>query len=300
MPRWDSIRLVCMSPTFENLTFYFGSGLDETNDTHYNGFQMKNGFGDQLREWRKLRKKSQLELALDAEISSKHISFLETGRAKPTKEMIHRLSDVLDIPFRERNLLMLGAGLSPCYSDQKIDDPAMKSVSDAIHFILKQQEPYPAMLISSSWKVLRVNDAAKLLFAILFPGSFPVGQNLMELIFHPDGFRKYVINWEEVSSYLLGRLRQEARLGKRENFDLFQKIASFLPKDQTEFVPKENLPLISIDVSFEGKVLSFLSVISSFGTPLDVGLQELKIETFFPNNKETAETMSHLASAVGN
>lgn len=260
---------------------------------------MKNGFGDQLREWRKLRKKSQLELALDAEISSKHVSFLETGRANPSKEMIHRLSDVLDIPFRERNLLMLGAGLSPSYSDQKIDDPAMKSVSEAIQFILKQQEPYPAILINSSWKVLRMNNSAERLFALLFPGSFTIGQNLMELIFHPDGFRKYVINWEEVSSYLLGRLRQEARLGKRENFELYKKISSFLPKEQTEFVPKENLPLISIDVSFEGKVLSFLSVISSFGTPLDVGLQELKIETFFPNNNETAETMSNLASAAG-
>ncbi|WP_411822025.1 helix-turn-helix domain-containing protein [Leptospira sp. 'Mane'] len=261
---------------------------------------MKNGFGDQLREWRKLRKKSQLELALDAEISSKHISFLETGRANPSREMIHRLSDVLDIPFRERNLLMLGAGHSPSYSDQKIDDPAMKSVSDAIYFILKQQEPYPAMLINSSWKVLRVNDAANVLFGLLFPGSFAVGQNLMEMIFHPDGFRKYVINWEEVSSYLLGRLKQEARLGKRENFELYERISSFLPKDQTEFMPKENLPLISVDISFEGKVLSFLSVISSFGTPLDAGLQELKIETFFPNNKETAETMSHLASTVKN
>ncbi|TGK87140.1 XRE family transcriptional regulator [Leptospira noumeaensis] len=285
---------------FEKLTFYIGSGLDEINDSHDNGFQMKNGFGDQLREWRKLRKKSQLELALDAEISSKHISFLETGRANPSKEMIHRLSDVLDIPFRERNLLMLGAGLSPSYSDQKIDDPSMKSVSDAIHFILKQQEPYPAILINSSWKVLRMNHSAGLLFSHLFPGSFTIGQNLMELIFHPDGFRKYLINWEEVSAYLLGRLRQEARLGKKENFELYQKITSFLPQDQIEFVPKENLPLISIDVSFEGKVLSFLSVISSFGTPLDVGLQELKIETFFPNNKETAETMSHLASAIGN
>ncbi|MCT8333020.1 helix-turn-helix transcriptional regulator [Leptospira sp. 85282-16] len=151
---------------------------------------MKNGFGDQLREWRNLRKKSQLELALDAEISSKHIRFLETGRANPSKEMIHRLSDVLDIPFRERNLLMLGAGLSPSYCDQKIDDPAMKSVSDAIHFILKQQEPYPAILINSIWNVLRLNHSAKDLFAILFPGSFMICQNLLELIFHLDGFRK--------------------------------------------------------------------------------------------------------------
>lgn len=114
---------------------------------------MKNGFGNQLREWRNLRKKSQLELALDAEISSKHIRFLETGRANPSKEMIHRLSD-------------------------------------AIHFILKQQEPYPAILINSIWNVLRLNHSAKDLFAILFPGSFMICQNLLELIFHLDGFRK--------------------------------------------------------------------------------------------------------------
>ncbi|BDA79498.1 transcriptional regulator [Leptospira kobayashii] len=261
---------------------------------------MKNGFGDQLREWRKLRKKSQLELALDAEISSKHISFLETGRANPSKEMIHRLSDVLDIPFRERNLLMLGAGLSPLYSDQKIDDPAMKSVSDAIHFILKQQEPYPAILTNGSWDVLRVNSAAGFLFGLLFPGSPVIGQNLMELLFHPDGFRKYILNWDEVCPFLLGRLKQEARLGKRESFELYERISKFLPKDQVEFLPKENLPLISVDISFEGKVLSFLSVISAFGTPLDVGLQELKIETFFPNDKQTAETMAYLASTVKN
>lgn len=102
-------------------------------------------------------------------------------------------------------------------------------------------------------------------------------------------------------SFLLfiGKVTTRSQTGKRENFELYKKISSFLPKDQTEFVPKENLPLISVDVSFEGKVLSFLSVISSFGTPLDVGLQELKIETFFPNNKETVETMSNLASAAG-
>src|SRR5688572_19735101 len=173
-------------------------------------------FGALLRQWRMARKMSQLALALEADISARHLSFLETGRAQPSRDMLLLLATALDVPLRERNRWLMAAGYAPIYQETALTAPALRPVQQALEYVLKQQEPYPALVMDRQWNLLRSNQgAARLLQRFLEPAHLQAaGQlNIMHLTFDPHGLRPWIVNWQEVAGHMLQRLQRDAVLG---------------------------------------------------------------------------------------
>ena len=167
-------------------------------------------FGALLRQWREARRFSQLDLALQADVSSKHVSFLETGRNRPSREMILRLTQAMDVPLRDRNALLGAAGFAPAYRESPIDASSIEQAEEALTRILEQQEPFPAIVVDAEWMLVRRNRAAIALGEIFLPGGPASGFNALELLFSPDGLQPFVANWEELSSMLLMRVWRES------------------------------------------------------------------------------------------
>jgi transcriptional regulator with XRE-family HTH domain len=250
-----------------------------------------------LRQWRTARRVSQLGLALSADVSSRHVSFVETGRAQPSREMVLRLAEALQVPLRERNALLLAAGYAPLYSETGLDAPELAQARRAVEFILAQQEPYPAIVLDRHWNMLMANTATYR-FLKLFPECVMAQPpNALKLLFDPKGLRPFVENWEEVAGRIIHRVHREAAgapsdAGVRA---LLEELLGYpgVPRDwRTPELERPLAPLLDIAYKRKDLKLRFFSTITTFGTPQDVTLQELRIESFFPADDITDAAFS--------
>ena len=257
-------------------------------------------FGSLLQHWRQVRRTSQLALATEAEVSPRHICFLETGRARPSRDMVLLLASTLDIPLRERNLLLLAAGYAPAYRETQLDSPELGAVRGALQAILRQQEPYPAVVMNRSWDILTSNDAASRFFGYLLdpaPASGPA--NVIRMMFDPKGLRPFVLSWEAVAEALVTRIHREAVGGAPDpaTVQLLDEVLAFPDVPRRWQRPNPETPLTPvIPVSFRkgAKTFSYFSTVTTLGTAQDVTLQELRIECFFPMDAETEQNAKEL------
>jgi|SRR4051794_1407870 len=259
-------------------------------------------FGRLLREWRSRRRVSQLDLALEAGVSSRHVSFIETGRAQPSREMVLMLARVLDVPLRDRNELLLSAGFAAMYRATDLDAPALEQARRALDFMLRQQEPYPAIVVDRGWTILKANNGAvKLVEAFADPeAANEWGGNAMRLMFHPRGFRPWIVNWEAMAAALIQWLHRDvlSGLGGPETRKLLDELLSYPgvpPRWRTLDLDVSAAPFLAIDFRKDDLQLRFFSTLTSLGTPHDITLQELRIEAFFPADEETEITARQLA-----
>ena len=265
------------------------------------------GFGSLLRQWRNARRMSQQQLAIESEVSTRHISYVENGKSAPSREMVLILASALDLPLRERNSLLSTAGFAPVYRETNLSAPEMQPVRHAFDTILAHHEPYPAIVLTRAWDVVNMNQAFMRLFAFLLepPVDPIVAQNIMHALFHPQGVRPYVANWEEVASFLIDRLYREAiiELETSESRKLLDALLDYpgVPARMHE-VDLAAAPKVCITVNLEkdGTRLALFSTLTTLGTPLDVTAQELRIESYFPANDVTGEWLRKSAAAAAN
>ncbi|KAA5829274.1 helix-turn-helix transcriptional regulator [Saccharopolyspora hirsuta] len=250
--------------------------------------------GALLREWRERRRLSQLQLSLDADISARHLSFVETGRSKPTREMILRLSEQLDVPLRERNGLLLAGGYAPVYPASSLDAPELDAVRTALRQVLVGHEPYPALVVDRTWHLVDGNEAVQLLLDGASPDLLAPPVNVLRLSLHPEGIAPNIANLGEWRAHVLSRLqRQAAATADPALRELHAELRDY-PCDQPE--PEVELPgagdvVVPLRFRRGGAVLSFFSTTTVFGTPLDVTVAELAIESFFPADQATADLL---------
>lgn len=259
------------------------------------------GFGPLLREWRRARRKSQLALALDADVSPRHLGFMEIGRSHPSREMVLTLANALEVPMRERNDLLSAAGFAPIYRDIGWDDAQLAHIRKALQRILAKQEPYPAVVMDRYWNIGMMNDAGRRFFALfLAEGSGGASPNVLRAMFDPSLLRPYVSNWEEVAQGLIQRMHRESVGGMDADPKVRELLAELLAYPG---VPRrwatpdfETAPIPVIPVSFrKGNLrLSFFSTVTTLGTPQDIRLQETRIESFFPADEHTEREAERL------
>ena len=254
------------------------------------------GLGPLLRWWRGERRMSQLDLASEAMTTPRYVSFVETGRAQPSRQMVVRLARALDVPLRERNGLLLAAGYAPLYSRGGLDTPELARVETALRSLLAQHEPFPAVVMDRGWNIVRVNDGARRLFGALFaPAPLPdEGNNVLRLMIEPGPVRDHVANWPDVVPALLERARREAVGGVLDaaTAALVDRLRARPDVAALLVAPEAAAPMAPVvDVRFvlAGTELSFFSVISTLGTPTDVTAQELRVEAFFPSDDATRD-----------
>jgi transcriptional regulator with XRE-family HTH domain len=254
--------------------------------------------GDHLREWRQRRHLSQLDLAGDAEISARHLSFVETGRAAPSRDMVLRLAERLEVPLRERNVLLVAAGFAPAFPQRSLDDPALKPARAAIDLVLKAHEPNPALAVDRHWNLVSANRMVTPLLDGISPELLTPPLNVLRLGFHPKGLAPRTVNLAEWCGHLLERLhRQCESTADPELIKLYQELKTYP-------IPARSAPLAAHTVAIPFKlrlgeeILSFISTTMIFGTPVDVTLSELALETFFPADDLTAARMRSVAASL--
>lgn len=262
-------------------------------------------FGSELKHWRTIRRFSQLELATESGVSQRHLSFLETGRAAPSREMVLHLAAVLEVPLRQRNQLLLAAGFAPVYQKTDLAAPAMRQVHHTLEFILRAHEPNPAIVIDRRWDVVMSNEAAgRLTAALIDPTTAPIdrGVNIARLAFHPAGLRRHTVDWERTASEMLMRLEREAtdRPGDEGLEALLEEVLGYPGvtelKRQPE-LPTPNDLLLPIHYRSGKLDLRLFSTIATIGAPYDITLEELRLETFFPADASSAAAMQALSDA---
>jgi transcriptional regulator with XRE-family HTH domain len=265
-------------------------------------------FGQMLKTWRGARKLSQLEMSLQAGISQRHLSFLESGRAKPSRDMVLSLAESLDVPLRERNALLTAAGFSPLYRERSLSGPEMEPVRRALELTLKHHEPYPAMVVDREWNVVMQNNASHALFGLLDDpdkvwkrvcGDGP--RNVMRVTFHPEGMRPFILNWDLVGASLLNRLRREAAAVTPDSglHRLIEELVSYpgIPQHWQRPDWQQPLsPLLPLELGRGNVSIKLFSLIALFGTPQDVTVDELRVETFFPADDLTEALIRRLAA----
>ncbi|WP_295845790.1 helix-turn-helix transcriptional regulator [Tardiphaga sp.] len=254
--------------------------------------------GEHLRAWRQRRRLSQLDLACDAEISTRHLSFVETGRAAPSREMVLRLAERLDVPLRERNVLLMAAGFAPAFQQRSLDDPALAAAVRAIDLVLKAHEPHPALAIDRHWNLLSANRLVMPLLAGLSPKRLAPPLNVLRLAFDPDGLASRTVNLGEWCAHLLERLhRQCETTADPELLRLYQELRAY-PVPARPGPVAADAVAVPFRMRLQGEVLSFLSTTMVFGTPLDITLSEIAIETFFPADDATAARLRAMAATL--
>jgi len=261
--------------------------------------------GDHLREWRQRRRLSQLDLALEAEISTKHLSFLETGRAQPSREMVLHLAERLDVPLRERNVLLVSAGYAPMFPQRALDDPALQAARKAVDLVLKGHEPYPALAVDRHWNLVAHNGALAPLLAGADATLLQPPVNVLRLSLHPQGLAPRIANLGEWRAHLLARLRQQIdATGDGELARLMDELAAYrLPSEPKP--PRANVHhdyggvVVPLRFVTAAGTLSLFSTTTIFGTPVDVTLSELAIESFFPADAATAALLRGVEQGVG-
>lgn len=263
-------------------------------------------FGRVLRDWRHKRGLSQLDLALAAEGSQRHISFLESGRSQPSRDMVLRLATVLDIPLRGQNVMLVAAGFAPMYQTRALADPELHLVQKALSCMLRQQEPYPAIVVDRHWNLHMGNEAAgRLLNWLMAPSMTPnvPGQdgslNLLRLLLHPQGIRPYIRNWHAVAGHLIARLHREAIIDGQSDttLALLNELLAYPDVPRAWHMPNwEDLqaPVLAVELTKAELTLCFFTTITTLGTPHDITLQELRLECFFPADETTERNIEAL------
>ena len=256
--------------------------------------------GVHLREWRRRRRMSQLELACEADISSRHLSFLETGRSRPSREMILHLAEQLEVPMRERNVLLVAAGYAPMFPERALDDPSLNAARHAIDLVLEGQKPYPAFAIDRHWRVVASNGAIPELYEGAAPHLLEPPINGLRLSLHPQGLAPRIANLGEWRAHLLTRLRRQIDLtADVVLMDLMREVLQYpMPTSvglARSSVSEEQSLVVPFKIVTSAGLLSLFSTTTVFGTPVDVTLSELALEMFFPADAETAETVRRLA-----
>lgn len=260
------------------------------------------GVGPLLRAWRERRRVSQLELALRADSSARHISFVETGRSRPSEEMVLRLAEHLDVPVRERNSLLLAAGYAPHYPETPLDDPALDALREGVERLIRCYEPYPALVVDARYDVVAANRGVLMLLDGLPERLLRPPVNTMRLTLHPEGLAPRIRNLPEWRGHLLAQMRRQIALHRSEELRaLHDEVAAYpapapaaAPHDEPPFpAPHFALPMV---LEHGGRTLSFVSSISTFNTPMDVTVAELAVETLLPADPATAESLRMLLS----
>jgi transcriptional regulator with XRE-family HTH domain len=258
--------------------------------------------GALLQYWRRTRQMSQLALAIEAEVSPRHLCFLETGRARPSRDMVMLLASALDVPLRERNALLLAAGFAPAFAESSLDAPELTAVRMALDAILRHQDPFPAVVMNPRWDVVASNEAATRFFAFLLgAGAIPRPANVIRMMFDPEALRPLVANWEAVAEALIRRIHREAVTGVRDEAtrQLLQEVLEFPGVPRGFRRPNLETPLLPVlPVSFrkDDRTFNFFSTVTTLGTPQDITLQEMRIECFFPGDLETDRQIRQLGA----
>lgn len=254
--------------------------------------------GPLLREWRQRRRLSQLDLALEAEISTRHLSFLETGRSAPSRAMVLRLAEHLDVPLRERNALLAAAGFAPVFSERRLDDPALGAARQAMRAILLAHDPFPALAVDRHWTMVSANAAVAPLLAGVAGALLAPPVNVLRLSLHPEGLAPRIDNLWEWRGHLLARLRRQVDLSADPVLgDLLREISAYPALRPVGPVrpAREDVVILPLCLTTEWGTLSLLSTTTVFGTPVDVTVAELALETFFPADAATGAVLRHLA-----
>jgi transcriptional regulator with XRE-family HTH domain len=243
--------------------------------------------GKLLRSWRERRMLTQLELALRAEVSARHLSFVETGRSRPTSEMILRLAQQLDVPLRERNVLLLSGGYAPAFPVSGLADPPMRAVNEAIEQVLQAHQPYPAVVIDGRWELVAANAATDLLTSGAAAGLLEPPVNVLRLSLHPDGLAPRIVNLAEWRAHLLDRLNRDIEATAAPALVALRAELAGYPCPPLRTRPDTRAILVPLQLRTEAAELSLFSTTTVFGTPRDVTLSELAIESFYPADAAT-------------
>ncbi len=253
----------------------------------------ESAFAHLLRNWRQKRRLSQLDLALSSGVSQRHVSFLESGRAKPSRSMILQLSEALEVPLRERNDWLAAAGFAPMFRATPLDDPQMSQVMAAVKMMLANHVPFPAVAIDRAWNIRMANAPFDMLMAMIGTDIWQrVGgaeRNLMRLFFHPNGIKPLVTNWTAIAPLLWHRAQREAEtLGGQEMKEVLLELSQHQTADTLWAAEDATLvPVLPLEIEKDGARVSLFTVIATFGTAQDVTADELRIESFFPADAAT-------------
>ncbi|MFM0739347.1 helix-turn-helix transcriptional regulator [Paraburkholderia xenovorans] len=268
-----------------------------------------NELGALLRHWRDMRGTSQLDLSFNAGVSQRHISFIESGRSVPSRQMLLDIAQTLDVPLRERNTLLLAAGYAPMYSDAAWNAQQMQSVTNALSRMLRQHEPFPALVMDRYWNVLMTNESAPRFFNCFIDMAARNGpRNMLHLIFDPAGMRPFVADWQAVADSLIQRVHREAvgRVVDDRTRELLAALHAYpdlppgskLPPVHNATVASPPLPVIPIGFVKDGEVLNYFSMVASVGTPQTIAAQELRIECMFPADDATEARHREMLGAL--
>lgn len=252
--------------------------------------------GEQLRNWRSRRRMSQLDLALDAEISTRHLSFIETGRSKPSAAMVQRLADRLELPHRARNALLLAAGYAPDYPERPLDSPEMEGMRAIVEHVLKGHEPYPALAVDRHWNMVAANQAIGILIEQVDPALLEPPVNVLRIALHPDGLAPQIVNHGEWREHILHRLDLQIEASADSGLiALRDELAGYDRQANDNEAGKANNVAVPLMIDTIAGRIAFVSTVTIFGTPIDITLSELAIEAFFPANAESAALLQKLA-----
>ncbi|WP_297352633.1 helix-turn-helix transcriptional regulator [Paraburkholderia sp.] len=250
--------------------------------------------GELLRDWRQRRRMSQLLLAAEADISTRHLSFVESGRALPSREMVMHLAERLDVPLRARNMLLMAAGYAPLFRERPLTDPQLTAAREAVELVLKGHEPYPALAIDRHWTIVAANRSLAPLVGAASEALLAPPVNALRLSLHPDGIASSIVNWHAWRTHVLARLQRQIDVSADETLAaLRDELAAYPTPPGAEGAAEDsNATLNQIAIPLRLRtplgVLSFFSTTTVFGTPVDVTLSELAIEAFFPADPQTA------------
>jgi transcriptional regulator with XRE-family HTH domain len=259
--------------------------------------------GSHLREWRQRRRMSQLDLACEANISSRHLSFVETGRAQPSRDMLLHLAERLRIPLRERNMLLLAAGYAPVFPERRLSDPALSAARKAVDLVLAGHEPYPALAVDRHWNLVAANRAVAPLIADADPKLLAPPVNALRLSLHPHGLAPRIANLAEWREHLLTRLRHQIDLSADSILvELYSELASYRPPQVTTLHGRSAPAdyggvVVPLQLRTDAGTLALFSTTTVFGTPIDITLSELAIEAFFPADAATTDALRQLTRA---
>src|SRR5215469_10066139 len=262
--------------------------------------QQLHGVGEHLREWRLRRRLSQLDLALEADISTRHLSFLETGRAQPSRDMLLHLAEQLDVPLRERNVLLAAAGYAPVFRERSLKEPALAAARSAIDLVLDGHEPFPAIAVDRHWRLVAANEAVELLLQGVDQDLLQQPVNVLRLALHPNGLAPRTVNLAEWRAHLLARLRRQIELtADPELIKLLNELQRY-PVPRSAKPPSSAQPGAAIVLPFqlqtEHGIVSLISTVTVFGTPIDVTVAELALECFYPADTATADILQRAAA----
>ena len=276
--------------------------------THKNSRDSFQGeLGRLLRHWRDIRGKSQIELSLDTDVSQRHLSFIESGRSAPSRQILINIAQALDVPFRDRNELLMAAGFAPVYKEDAWNAEEMRSVTRALERILLHHEPFPAVVMDRYWNVLMRNTSAAHFFgAFIDLEARPEPRNMLHLMFDPAGMRPFLVNWKEASQALIQRIHREAvgRTLDERTRELLMSLLAYPDVDPTlrtigALGSQPTLPMVPLSFQKDGQVLRYFSMITTVGTPQTITTQELRIESMFPADEATEDAHHRLMDRLG-